>query len=124
MIRALAWLRANEPVRLLMYPAIVAVVAYLVVNGTISDDFAQVITAVIALVLGVPAIEATRDRVTPRDRVPAAAAAAARSVLDDVERIIDGTFGPSGANVVRQARAEIEKAHAAPDHTGPRHRGA
>lgn len=123
MIRALAWLRANEPVRLLMYPAIVAVVAYLVVNGTISDDFAQVVTAVVALVLGVPAIEATRGRVTPRDRVPAAAAAAARTALDAVENIVVGTFGPSGANVVRQVRAEIEEAHAAPDHTGPRHRG-
>lgn len=122
-MQALAWVRANEPVRLLMYPAIVALVGYLVVNGTISDDFAQVIIAVIALMLGVPAIEAARGRVTPRDRVPAAAAAAARSVLDDVERVITSTFGPSGANVLRQAREEIEKAHAAPDHTSPRHRG-
>lgn len=110
MIRALAWLRANEPLRLLLYPLLVAVVGWLVVRGTITADIGEIAAAVLALLLGVPATEAVRARVTPNGRIPAAAAAAARTALDEVERTVADRFGPSAANVVRQAREEIERA--------------
>lgn len=121
-MRALAWVRANEPVRLLVYPVLVALVGYLVVRGTIDADMAQIVTAAIALVLGVPFAEAARARVTPNTKVPAAATAAARTALDELERLAAQRLGPAGLDILNQVRNQIGLP--ARDDTSPRHRGA
>lgn len=51
----------SEPVRVILYPLLIALVAYL----GISDGAEELILAVVAAVLGIPAVEAARSKVTP-----------------------------------------------------------
>lgn len=65
MTRALARWRACEPVRLYMYGVLVPLASLLVLVGVLSAEAAMAGLGVAAAVLGVPAIEAARARVTP-----------------------------------------------------------
>lgn len=109
-MRALAALRANEPVRLLLYPVLVGAVGYLAIKGVIDADAAKLIAAALGLLLGGAVTETARANVAPKDRVPAAAAAAARAALDDVEQAVTDMSGPALAAAVRAAREQIERA--------------
>lgn len=55
----------SEPVRMLLHPLILALVAYLVTKGILDSNTSQIVLAVVAAVLGIPAVEAARARVTP-----------------------------------------------------------
>lgn len=90
----LARLRDAEPVR--MYAALLAapLSAALVAEGIVSEDAASWLVLGLALLLGIPAVELTRARVTPVAKLTRAAAVAAaakdagpdavRAALDDV----------------------------------------
>ncbi len=104
----LARLRAAEPVRLMLYPLLAGVVAYLAITGVVDADFAQVLTAVVALVLGVPLTEVTRGAVYAPKTVPEVAAAAAAVVLDDAEKAVTHEFGARAGSYVRGVRERLE----------------
>ncbi|MGN2634635.1 hypothetical protein ACTD5D_39720 [Nocardia takedensis] len=104
----LSRLRASEPVRLMLYPLLAGVVAYLAITGVVDADFAQVLTAVVALVLGVPLTEAARGAVYAPTTVPAVAAAAASTVLDEAEQAVTDAFGPRAGAYVRQVREGLD----------------
>ncbi|MTE16291.1 hypothetical protein [Nocardia aurantiaca] len=55
----------SEPVRVLLYPLLVALIGYGVTKGIISSDASGVILAVLAAGLGIPAVESARSRVNP-----------------------------------------------------------
>ena len=56
---------ASEPVRVLLYSLLTALVATLVTKGIVSSDMSQYLLVAVALVLGVPAVEVARAKVTP-----------------------------------------------------------
>ncbi|MFC4124947.1 hypothetical protein [Nocardia rhizosphaerae] len=65
MIARLLELAAREPVAVRLTPVLLAVVAYLVARGTIDDQLAELLVAVVVAVLGGGAIAGARARVTP-----------------------------------------------------------
>jgi hypothetical protein len=85
---ALARLRANEPVRVILYPALVGVAAAVAVDASVSpavNAVVQLAVAGVALLLGIPAIEMARARVTPAARVAEQAVDVARTVQKKAE---------------------------------------
>lgn len=61
---ALSAVRA-EPIRAIIYPLLAILVAALVARGTVDQSAADIITGVIAAVLGIPAAEVARAKVRP-----------------------------------------------------------
>jgi hypothetical protein len=55
----------SEPVRALLYPLLVALIGYGVTKGIVSSDTSSFILAVLAAMLGLPAVESARRRVSP-----------------------------------------------------------
>uniref|UniRef100_UPI003F499019 hypothetical protein n=1 Tax=Nocardia suismassiliense TaxID=2077092 RepID=UPI003F499019 len=67
-MRALGWLRDlldGEPVATRIGPAGVLIVGYLVTRGVLDGDTAQLIAALVAILLGGGTIAAARALVTP-----------------------------------------------------------
>jgi hypothetical protein len=56
---------ANEPVRLYVYTVLAIVVGLLVARGVLSTAEAPLWTALVATLLGVPAVETARSKVSP-----------------------------------------------------------
>ncbi|MGI5222162.1 hypothetical protein [Nocardia sp. CA-290969] len=118
---ALARLRANEPIRLVAYPALLAVVVYLVGRGWVAGDVADIITGVAALLLGVPAAEAVRSHATPDGHLRDAIAIGTEAALDQVENEAVQLFGPDATALLAQIRARVAELHDA-GVPGGRHR--
>lgn len=77
-------LRANEPVRLYVYPLLVALLITLVGKGVIDASVGDLVTAAVTALLGLTATEAARAQVTPQARVVEAAVVVAEQVRDAV----------------------------------------
>ncbi|MCF3941312.1 hypothetical protein [Gordonia tangerina] len=93
---------AYEPVRLVLYSVIVAVVGYFVTRGVLNKDLADLlIIPAIAVVMGVPLTEVARSKVTPQVKVPDIITENVDAAVSDVSGRVD--------DAVAQARAEIEK---------------
>ena len=105
----LAKLRANEPLRLYVYPALVVAFGVLVVRGYLDADDADVLTAVITLVLGIPATELARRKVTPDGKLIDVVASGAQAALDEVHGRVEATFGQQGVQVLEQVQQQIEE---------------
>ena len=56
--------RQSEPVRLYLYPVLGLVLAYLVAQGILTADAADLVSAIAALVFGGAGIEIARSKVT------------------------------------------------------------
>lgn len=104
---ALARLRAAEPVRLFVYPALLALVVYLVGRGIVDAELADVITGAVALLLGVPLAEVARSKVTAPASLGPAITAGAGAVLDQVEDEVAAKFGAPGTTVLQQIRQRV-----------------
>lgn len=55
----------REPIRALLYPLLLSLVAVLVTKGVLDGNSAPVVLAVVSAVLAVPAAEVARSQVTP-----------------------------------------------------------
>jgi hypothetical protein len=55
----------SEPIRTIMYPLLAILVGTLVARGTVDQSMADIITGVIAAILGIPAAEVARAKVRP-----------------------------------------------------------
>ncbi len=55
----------SEPIRTIIYPLLAILVASLVARGTVDQSAADIITGVVAAILGIPAAEVARAKVTP-----------------------------------------------------------
>ncbi|WP_280248754.1 hypothetical protein [Nocardia abscessus] len=64
MSKILSTLR-TEPVRALLWPVLVGIAGYLVVRGAVDEFSADMILVILAAVLGIPAAEVARAKVTP-----------------------------------------------------------
>jgi hypothetical protein len=64
MSKLISILRA-EPVRALLWPVLVGIAGYLVVRGAVDKFSADMILVLVAAILGVPAAEIARAKVTP-----------------------------------------------------------
>lgn len=117
----IAKLRASEPVRLFVYPALLALVVYLMGRGIVDAELADVLAGVAALVLGVPAAELARRRVTSPAGLGAAVAAGTEAVLDQVEHEAVQVLGPTASTVLQQVRQRVAELTAA-GVSGGRHR--
>ncbi len=62
----------SEPIRTILYPLLAILVGVLVARGVVDQSGADIITGVVAALLGIPAAEAARNRVTPWPKIPAA----------------------------------------------------
>ncbi|MEU2013117.1 hypothetical protein [Nocardia sp. NPDC019302] len=60
----------TEPIRALLWPVLVGIAGYLVVRGVVDQFSADMIVAIIAAVLGIPAAEVARAKVTPDAKLP------------------------------------------------------
>lgn len=58
-------IRANEPLRTTVYPSLVAIAATLVGTGTLDAGSVDLVTVILAAVLGIGSTEVARARVTP-----------------------------------------------------------
>jgi hypothetical protein len=103
----IARLRANEPVRLFGYPAVAAVVLYLVGRGVVDAELGNLIVAGVALVLGAAGTEYTRRQVTPPDHLGDVIADGAERLLDGVEEQAAQWYGEAGTAVLRQIRERV-----------------
>lgn len=56
---------AREPVRIVEYTVLTAVVGMLVAKGAVSADASQYLLAALAALLGIPAVEVARNQVRP-----------------------------------------------------------
>lgn len=117
----IAKLRASEPVRLFVYPALLALVVYLVGRGLVDAELADIITGVAALALGIPAAELARRRVTSPAGLGAAVAAGTEAVIDQVEQEAVQVLGSAAATVLQQVRQRVAELGAAGVSSG-RHR--
>lgn len=88
MIDYLRGLRGNEPVRLILWPALIALVGWLVARGTIDTNAADLITALAMLILGGSGIEAARLQVTPGTHVTTAVEATIDQARDQVGEVL------------------------------------
>ncbi|WP_043735635.1 hypothetical protein [Nocardia asiatica] len=64
MSKILSTLR-TEPIRVLLWPVLVGIAGYLVVRGVVDEFSADMILVILAAVLGIPAAEVARTKVTP-----------------------------------------------------------
>lgn len=64
MSKILSTLR-TEPIRAVLWPVLLGLVGYLVVRGAVDQFSADMIVAILAAVLGIPAAEVARAKVTP-----------------------------------------------------------
>ncbi|MCC3333603.1 hypothetical protein [Nocardia abscessus] len=64
MTKLLSALR-TEPIRALLWPVLVGIAGYLVVRGVVDQFSADMIVAIVAAILGIPAAEVARTKVTP-----------------------------------------------------------
>lgn len=64
MEKVLAVLR-REPVRVFLYPVLALVLGVLVTKGFITKEYENTITQFVVLLLGVPAVEIARSKVSP-----------------------------------------------------------
>lgn len=55
----------SEPIRTILYPLLAILVGVLVARGVVDQSGADIITGIVAALLGIPAAEAARMRVTP-----------------------------------------------------------
>lgn len=55
----------TEPIRALLWPVLVGIAGYLVVRGAVDQFSADMILVIVAAILGIPAAEAARAKVTP-----------------------------------------------------------
>lgn len=117
----IAKLRASEPIRLFVYPALLALVVYLVGRGLVDAELADIITGAAALVLGIPAAELARRRVTSPAGVSAAVAAGTEAVIDQVEQEAVQVLGPAATTLLQQIRQRVAELGAA-GVSGGRHR--
>lgn len=109
------WLRRNEPLRLVLWPILVAAVSVLVTDGVISTDAADLITAVALLIFGGTGIEAVRLKVTPGGHI----ADAVTAVIEQVREQVGTTLGQPGLD----ALSHVEQALAAAAEGRGRHEG-
>ncbi|MEV6432564.1 hypothetical protein [Nocardia sp. NPDC051463] len=58
----------SEPIRTILYPLLAVLVGVLVARGVVDESGADIITGIVAAVLGIPAAEAARKRVAPWPR--------------------------------------------------------
>lgn len=100
----LARLRENEPLQLVMWPVLGAVVTILVAKGVIDDDLASVIMAAAVAVLGGSGVVAARSQVTPAAHVRFAAAQAASSAVERLRGQVADTLGQPGSDVLDQIK--------------------
>jgi hypothetical protein len=117
----IAKLRANEPVRLFVYPAVLALAVYLVGRGAIDAEWPDIITGIAALVLGIPAAEAARRQVTAPAHLGDALAPVVDSVLSQVEDGIAKHFGDAGTAALQQIRDRVAEMRDS-DGSGGQHR--
>ncbi|WP_227979993.1 hypothetical protein [Nocardia spumae] len=61
----------SEPVRVIVYPLLVALIGALVAKGTIDSSLGDIVTAIVAALVGIPAAEVARAKVTPVARLVA-----------------------------------------------------
>jgi uncharacterized membrane protein YjjB (DUF3815 family) len=59
----------TEPIRALLWPVLVGIAGYLVVRGVVDQFSADMIVAIVAAVLGIPAAEVARAKVTPDSKL-------------------------------------------------------
>lgn len=110
----LAKLRDNEPVRLILWPALAILTGWLVTKGVIGTDAADLITAGALLILGGGGIEAARTRVTAGAHVTDAVTA----TIDHVRDRVADSLGQPGVDALAhleemlQAVAEGRGQHA------------
>ena len=64
MNRVLSVIR-SEPVRAIVYPLLAILIGALIAKGVITSSMGDVITAIVTALVGVPAAEAARVKVTP-----------------------------------------------------------
>lgn len=65
MNKVLEWFR-QEPVRTVLYPAILAVLGILAARGVVTNEYRDLIVEVLTiLVVGVPSVEGVRMQVSP-----------------------------------------------------------
>lgn len=106
----LARIRANEPLRLYVYPTLVALAGILVVRGYIDADLTDaVVDALGVFILGIPAAELARRKVTPEGKVLDAIATGAQVALDEAHERVEQTFGQPGVQVLEQVQAQLEE---------------
>ncbi|MGV9540936.1 hypothetical protein ACWDSF_06385 [Nocardia beijingensis] len=55
----------TEPIRALLWPVLVGIAGYLVVRGVVDQFSADMILVIVAAILGIPAAEVARAKVTP-----------------------------------------------------------
>ncbi len=105
----LAKLRANEPLRLYVYPALLALFGVLVVRGSVDADIADVITGIVTLIIGGSATELARSKVTPQDKVIDAVAVGAQAAITEATSNVRDVFGEPGVQVLEQVSQVIEE---------------
>lgn len=83
-MKYLKWIKDNEPVRTFLYTALVVLVGAIVAKGWLSADLSLLIIAGLATVLGVPAVEAARAKVSPTRKVEEVVQARVNEALTEV----------------------------------------
>lgn len=101
-------LAKSEPVRLLVYLALAGIVGTLAVRGYVTTDLGDAIIAAIALVLGIPAAEFARRKVTAPANLPTVTADVVDDLLSAAGPTIAGQFGEPGTQVLQQIRARAD----------------
>ncbi|PPJ31850.1 hypothetical protein C5E45_32690 [Nocardia nova] len=98
----------SEPVRLLVYLALSAIVGTLAVRGYVNADLGDAIVGALALVLGIPAAEFARRRVTAPANLPAVTADVVDDLLSAAAPTISNQFGEPGRQVLQQIQERTE----------------
>lgn len=103
-VQILKSIRQNEPVRLYVYLATVAVAGVLVAKGLITNELSDHLIAIIAdVVLGIGAAETARAKVTPAGKV-------ADAVQDVVYEVSQAGVSPEVQEILDRARKTVTDA--------------
>lgn len=95
-----------EPVRVLLGTVLGLLVAVLVAKGIIDSQTSALVLAIAAGVLGIPAIEVARSKVTPQAKVPEVISGQVGAVIDKAARELHLT--PESRKVVEALTAQAQ----------------
>lgn len=92
----LAKMRRHEPLRLILWPIVASVIGALLAKGAIAASDADLIMALVVLVLGGGGVEAARARVTPGAHVTDAVT----GVVEQVRARVPDALGQPGIDAL------------------------
>lgn len=107
-MKFLAKLKDSEPLRLYVYPVLVVLLGVAVTRGVVDQSVADMLLPLVGLLIGVPAVEIARAKVTPQAKLPDIVASGAQIAMSQARDEVADRFGEQGTQVLDAVSKTVE----------------